>query len=39
MGGVALNPYHVAETVKYMYEMPQNVTIREVLIAPTKQDS
>lgn len=39
MGGVALNPYHVAKTVKYMYEMPQNVTIREVLIAPTKQDS
>ncbi|MFC6163129.1 SDR family oxidoreductase [Lactiplantibacillus dongliensis] len=39
MGGITLDPQHVAETVKFMYEMPQDVNIREVDIAATKQDS
>jgi len=39
MGGITLDPKHVAETVKFMYDMPQEVNIREVDIAATKQDS
>ncbi|VDG31132.1 oxidoreductase [Lactobacillus allii] [Lactiplantibacillus mudanjiangensis] len=39
MGGITLDPKHVAETVKFMYEMPQEVNIREVDIAATRQDS
>lgn len=39
MGGLTLDPKHVAETVKFMYEMPQEVNIREVDIAATRQDS
>ncbi|GEO77678.1 SDR family oxidoreductase [Companilactobacillus mindensis] len=39
MGGVVLDPKHVAETVKFMYDMPQEVNIREVDIAATRQDS
>lgn len=39
MGGITLDPKHVAETVKFMYDMPQEVNIREVDIATTKQDS
>lgn len=39
MGGTTLDPIHVAKTVKYMYEMPQEVSIREVLIAATSQDA
>ena len=39
MGGITLDPKHVAETVKFMYDMPQEVNIREVDIAATKQDA
>ncbi|KRK78563.1 SDR family oxidoreductase [Companilactobacillus nodensis] len=39
MGGITLDPKHVAETVKFMYEMPQEVNIREVDIAATAQDN
>jgi len=39
MGGITLDPKHVAETVKFMYEMPQDVNIREVDIAATAQDN
>lgn len=39
MGGLTLDPKHVAETVKFMYDMPQSVNIREVDIAATAQDS
>jgi len=39
MGGIVLDPKHVAETVKFMYDMPQEVNIREVDIAATRQDS
>lgn len=39
MGGLTLDPKHVAQTVKFMYDMPQNVNIREVDIAATAQDA
>lgn len=39
MGGLTLDPVEVAKTVKYMYDMPQEVSIREVLIAATKQNA
>ncbi len=39
MGGITLDPKHVAETVKFMYDMPQEVNIREVDIAATRQDA
>lgn len=39
MGGITLDPKHVAEVVKFMYDMPQEVNIREVDIAATAQDS
>lgn len=39
MGGTTLDPTYVAKTVKYMYELPQEITIREVLIAATNQDA
>ncbi len=39
MGGVALDPLKVAESVAFMYEMPQSVSIRELVIAATKQDN
>lgn len=39
MGGITLDPKYVAETVKFMYDMPQAVNIREVDIAATKQDA
>ena len=39
MGGITLDPKHVAETVKFIYNMPQEVNIREIDIAATKQDS
>lgn len=38
MSGITLDPKHVAETVKFMYDMPQEVNIREVDIAATRQD-
>ncbi|AUX12699.1 oxidoreductase [Latilactobacillus sakei] len=39
MGGITLNPVHVAEAVKFIYDMPQSVNIRELDIAATRQDS
>lgn len=39
MGGTTLDPVHVAETVKFIYELPQAVTIREIDIAATAQDA
>lgn len=39
MGGVTLDPIHVAETVKFIYDMPQAVNIREIDIAATVQDA
>lgn len=39
MGGITLDPVHVAESVKFIYDMPQEVNIREIDIAATRQDS
>ena len=39
MGGLTLNPKHVAETVAFIYNMPQEVNVREIDIAATRQDS
>ncbi|MCY9806216.1 SDR family oxidoreductase [Lentilactobacillus senioris] len=39
MGGITLDPVHVAEAVKFIYDMPQEVNIREIDIAATRQDS
>lgn len=39
MGGITLNPVHVAETVKFIYDIPQEVNIREIDIAATAQDA
>ncbi|REC32182.1 oxidoreductase [Enterococcus pseudoavium] len=39
MGGITLDPVHVAESVKFIYDMPQAVTIREIDIAATAQDA
>lgn len=36
MGG-AFDPAELARTVRFMYEMPQEVILREVVIAPTRQ--
>lgn len=39
MGGLSLDPVHVASAAVFMYELPQDASIRELLIAPTKQDA
>ena len=39
MGGITLDPVHVAESVKFIYDMPQAVNIRELDIAATRQDN
>ena len=39
MGGISLDPKHVANSVKFMYDLPQEVSIRELVIAATKQGS
>ncbi len=39
MGGKSMDAKHVSDSVFYMYSLPQEVSIRELLIAPTKQDS
>ncbi|MGR3741823.1 SDR family oxidoreductase [Companilactobacillus sp. DQM5] len=39
MGGITLDPVHVAESVKFIYDMPQEVNIREIDIAATLQDA
>ncbi|MBF8154446.1 MULTISPECIES: SDR family oxidoreductase [Exiguobacterium] len=37
IGGITLDPRHVADTVFFIYSMPQDVTVREVALAITKQ--
>lgn len=39
MGGLTLDPAKVAETIFFIYNMPQKVTIREISIAATKQQA
>ncbi|GEP19653.1 SDR family oxidoreductase [Pediococcus argentinicus] len=39
MGGITLDPKHVAQSVKFIYDMPQEVNIREIDIAATRQDA
>ena len=36
--GGAIDPAYVAQSMMTMYRMPQNVCIRELVIAPTRQD-
>lgn len=38
MGGITLDPVHIAEVIKFIYDMPQEVNIREIDIAATRQD-
>lgn len=38
MGG-SLDPDELARTVRFMYELPQEVCLREIVIAPTQQQS
>ncbi len=37
MGGKSMDPKAVAESIYYMYSLPQNINIRELQIAPTMQ--
>ncbi len=37
MGGVSLDPKQIANAAKYMYDLPQEVSVRELVIAHTKQ--
>jgi len=39
MGGKSMDPVHVAESALFMYKMPQEVSVREIVIAATKQDT
>ena len=39
MGGTTLDPKEIANSAKFIYEMPQDVTIREIVLAHTKQDN
>ncbi|MGY3713881.1 SDR family oxidoreductase [Lactococcus petauri] len=39
MGGVTMSPKIVAQSVKFIYDMPQNVNIREIDLAPTNQNA
>lgn len=39
MGGVSMDPKEVANAVAFMYAMPQEVSIRELVIASTLQDN
>ncbi len=39
MGGTSLDPKYIAQSAKFMYDLPQEVSIREVVIAHTKQNS
>lgn len=39
MGGISMDPVEVANSALFMYQMPQEVSIRELVIAPTKQDN
>lgn len=37
IGGVILQPEEVADAIRFAYEMPQNVCIREIMLASTNQ--
>lgn len=37
IGGVILQPQEVAQAIRFAYEMPQNVCIREIMLAATNQ--
>lgn len=37
--GGALTPAMIADLIKHVYELPQEICIREVVLAPTRQDS
>jgi len=37
LGGVILQPQEVAQAIRFAYEMPQNVCIRELMLASTNQ--
>lgn len=37
--GGAISPEVVADMIKHVYELPQNVCVREVVLAPTAQDA
>lgn len=39
MGGTTMSPQVVAQSVKFIYDMPQEVNIRELDIAATNQDA
>lgn len=39
MGGITMSPQVVAQSVKFIYDMPQEVNIRELDIAATNQDA
>ena len=39
MGGITLDPVHVAESVKFIYDMPHAGNIRELDIAATRPDN
>lgn len=39
MGGKAMDPIHVANAIFMMYSLPQEVSVREIVIAKTKQDN
>lgn len=39
MGGTTLDPEKIAETICFIYKMPQEVTIREVALAATRQQA
>lgn len=39
VGAVNITANDVAKTIKYMYELPQSVSLREVVITDTKQDA
>ncbi|MGX7049076.1 short-chain dehydrogenase/reductase SDR [Lactococcus piscium] len=39
MGGISMAPKEVANAVAFMYAMPQDVSIRELVIASTMQDN
>lgn len=39
VGAVNITPADVAKTIKYAYEMPQSVSLREIIITDTMQDA
>ena len=39
MGGITLDPSHIATCSLFMYQLPQEVSIRELVISHTRQDS